>query len=407
MKLISAELRKLFASRSLVFLLVLLALDFVLTAFLARPLPVEKAAREVYEIYLAEPETLIEYKKQLEENFFEHLRDDLFEMPSTFTEGADDLSVLSRVLDRADYIENYRAEISEIADSAARRAEDLLYFGYSEDSYYVREQRRLRDVYSELADALDGVSEYAYGYDAYLEGGRVCLFITVWLIFSVSFVFRNDRVCGFGSIMRTARCGRLDTAFSKLAAALLIGVVSTLLFLGTDFVAVYLAQGGFSSPSMPIQSLPDYAEVPFETTILGFIALVTAFRVAAAIILVLFVALISSIGFNYVSVFGISSLFAAANYFVFSRDYHGSAPAIKYLNIAAAAEGVELFAFGRYLSVFGKPTAYTAIFIPLAAAVAVVFTAFSVFIYCKNPKLPSPSFKRLSLNTVYSSKHFR
>ena len=195
MKLFICELRKLVSVRATtVLLVILLAANFALTWFTSRPPAVEIAAREVYPLYLDDPEALREYKKQLEADFFLHLRDEEFEVPSTYIDGADDMSVLNKVEQRADYFANYREETEKIAVNAEKRAQELGYFGYSEDSFYIREQRRLAQVYGDLAHVLDGESEYAYGYDVYFENSRVCLFILIWLMFAVSFIFRNDSV---------------------------------------------------------------------------------------------------------------------------------------------------------------------------------------------------------------------
>ncbi|MBR4033599.1 MAG: hypothetical protein IKJ04_02220, partial [Clostridia bacterium] len=101
MRLFVSELRKACAFRAAtVILAVLLAANFALTYFASRPLPVEEAAREVWEDHLRDPEGVADYMERLEADFFEHLRDEEFEPPRTYTEGADDISVLKRVLSR-------------------------------------------------------------------------------------------------------------------------------------------------------------------------------------------------------------------------------------------------------------------------------------------------------------------
>lgn len=400
MKLVLCELRKLCASRAVSsLLLILLALNFELTYFASRPMPVERAAREVYALYLEDPAGLAEYKERLEADFFEHLRDDEFEVPSTYAEGVDDMSVIHRVLERAEYLRDYRAEMLKIAESAERRASELGYLGYPEESFYVREQQRLAKVYSSLAEALEEENEYAYGYDAYSGNFRVCLFLALWLLFAVSFIFLNDGVCGFGSIMRTARRGRLSSSLAKLAAAVTVSVGSTLLFSVTAFIATASANGGLSSATVPIQIFPDYARVPLEVSVLGFLGIQTAYRIIAAVLFSLFVALIASLGFNYVFCFAFGAVFAAANYFVFVREYQGSAPAIRYLNIASAAEGRELLSFCRNAELFGYPVSYTALLLLISAVSAVVLSALCAFFCSKNLKVPMPDLKGIALRS--------
>jgi len=401
MKLFFGELRKLCASRAVpVFLIILLSANFALTVFSSRPLPVEKAAREVYDLYLDDPDALEEYQGQLQDDFFEHLRDEEFEVPSTFIEGADDTSVLNRVLSRAEYIENYRTEIMKIADAAERRARDLGYFGYTEESFYIREQNRLSAVYADLADSLDGKNEYAYGYDIYFENTRVFLFILIWLIFAVSFIFRNDRVCGFGSIMRTTARGRVESALAKVAVTVITAVFGTLVFLGTTFLAVGIANGGFSSLTAPIQLFPNYAKVPFEISVLGYLGIQTAYRILAAVAFALFAALIAAFGFNYVFCFGFGAVFAAANYYLFSREYIGTTDAVKYLNLAAAAEGKEIFSFHRDMNILGQTMSYPVCFIIIFAVSIVAFSAVCVFLCSKNIKMPSFSIKMIAKRSV-------
>ena len=391
MRLILSELRKLASARAVsVFLIVLLSANFALTFFTTCPLPVEMAAREVYDQYLSDPEALISYKEQLEADFFEHIREEDFEMPSTFIDGADDMSVLNRVFGRAEYIQNYREEIQKTVDSAERRARDLGYFGYSEDSFYIREQRELARIYGELTSVLDGENEYAYGYDVYFESSHVCLFILIWLLFAVSFIFRNDRVCGFGSIMRASKCGRLGSACAKIAVTVIVSIFATLIFLGTTLIAVGLSNGGFSSAEAPVQLLPGYAKVPLEVSMLGYLSIQTCFRLIAAVVFALFVALVASLGFNYVFCFGIGAIFAAGNYFVFSREYLGTTPPFKYLNIASAADGVELFSFHRDVNFFGTPMPHGVILTVICVISGILISLLCALFYCKNYKIYMP-----------------
>lgn len=385
MRLLISEIRKAYASRAAaVFLIILLAANFALTYYTSRPLPVEEAAREVYREYLRDPEGIIAYMDQLEADFFEHLRDEEFEPPRTYTDGADDVSVLNRVLSRAEYIASYRAETEKIASAAERRARDLGYLGYSGESFYVREQQRLAEVYSSLASVLDSEDSYAYGYDIYLSDSRVCIFILLYLAFAVSFIFRNDRVCGFGCIMRSTKRGRLPSASAKLGTAVLVSIFATFLFLLTSFLAVGMANGGFSSPTAPIQLFPDFAKVPFSTSILGFIAIQTAYRLLAAAVFALFIALIASLGLNYFFCFSISALFAAGNYFVFAHEYKGSAPVLKYLNIASAADGTALFSFHRDTELFGSPVSYPIILAVICLCTIMLLAVMGAYLYCKN-----------------------
>ncbi len=385
MRLFLSEIRKACAARAAaVFLIVLLAANFALTYYTSRPLPVETAAREVYYEYLRDPEGVTAYKDQLEADFFEHLRDEEFEPPRTYTDGADDVSVLNRVLSRAEYIASFRAETEKTASAAERRARDLAYLGYSADSFYILEQQRLSEVYSSLAGVLDSEDGYAYGYDIYLNNSRVCIFIALYLVFAVSFIFRNDRVCGFGSIMRSTARGRLPSASAKLGTAVLISIFATFLFLLTSFLAVGMANGGFSPPTAPIQLLPGFAKMPIKTSILGFIAIQTAFRMLAAAVFALFIALIASLGLNYFFCFGISAIFAAGNYFVFAHEYKGTAPAIKFLNIASAADGIELFSFHRDLKLFSAPVSYTAMLALICLCAVALLSVLCACLYCKD-----------------------
>ena len=369
MRLLVSELRKACAFRAAaVILAVLLAANFALTYFTSRPLPVEEAARKVYYEYLRDPEAVIDYMDRLEADFFEHLRDEEFEPPSTYTDGADDISVLNRVLSRAEYISSYRAETEKVAEIAEKRARDLEYLGYSAEGFALREQMRLAEAYSEISDALDGYNSYAYGYDGVLCDPRVCIFIAIYVIFAVSYVFRNDRVCGFMSIMRPSKRGRMPSFAAKLSAAMLIAVGTTLVFTLTSFAAAGIANGGFSSVFDPVQSIPAFAKVPLRTSILGFILTLTAFRALAVCVLALVCALMASAGLNYFFCFSVSALFCTANYLAFSYDYVGTAPALKYLNLASAADGVALLSFHRDIAIFGKPVAYEVLLAIICAA---------------------------------------
>lgn len=385
MRLLFSELRKACAARAVaVFFALLLAANFALTYISSRPMPVEAAAREVYYEYLRDPEAVISYMEQLEADFFDHRRDEEFEPPRTYTDGADDISVLNRVLSRAEYISSYRSETEKIVSAAERRARELGYLGYSAESFRVIEQVRLAEAYSSVAGALDGYNSYAYGYESVLCDARVCIFIALYVIFAVSYVFRNDRVCGFMSVMRASKKGRLPSLTAKLGAALLITVGATVAFTLTSFAAARIANGGFSSAFDPVQLIPAFAKIPFEVSILGFALLLTALRALAACILALLCALIASAGLNYFLCFSISALFCAANYLAFSYDYVGTAPALKYLNLASAADGTALLSFHRDIWVFGRPITYPLLLAVICIAAAVVLAVLCAVVYCNS-----------------------
>lgn len=116
----------------------------------------------------------------------------------------------------------------------------------------------------------------------------------------------------------------------------------------------------------------------------------TPYRLLASVIFALFAALIASLGFNYVFCFGIGAIFAAGNYFVFAREYLGTTPPIKYLNIASAAQGVELFSFHRDLNLFGKPIPHIFALIAISAVSIIVLSLLCAFLYCKNIKIILP-----------------
>jgi len=189
-----------------------------------------------------------------------------------------------------------------------------------------------------------------------------------------SYIFLNDNYCGFTNILRATVNGRGKTVLAKLGTSLLLCVGVSLLFLVTAFGAVAV-RFGYSSPFMPIQSLPDYFAVPYAITILEYLLLHTALQLAGFLVYTLFVAAASMVTGSYIGGFGLSALFIIGNTFLYTRDYAGTVSAIKFLNLYSMTTSNDLTQFYRSINILDFPVSHVAAMFMIALLCAILFMA--------------------------------
>ena len=151
MRLVFAELKKIFTSKIICILLfVLLAANFALTLYTSRPQPYEKTVREVYSQYIENPEPFDEYYKELELLMMLNFREEYPDLPYTYYGSKDhnDFSILRRVYERTGYLDGgHEDQIKKIISMTERKIDDLYGFNYDDDSYEMKSQKALLAQY--------------------------------------------------------------------------------------------------------------------------------------------------------------------------------------------------------------------------------------------------------------------
>ncbi len=384
MKIYLSELKKLCASRILIGMFAaLLLLNAVCAAVAARPSPAETAAREAYAQYRADPAATDAYYAHLKRLSAEHAREEFHSLPHTFSAEADDLLVLSVMYERVDFLAGYTDWLDRTVKAAENRIPDLRAYGYREDSYEIRAQRRIVWHYENLYDALSPTDAYAHGYDDYLAYPLTAILVALFVTVSVAYIYTGDRACGFDSVLRTTPGGHWRTALAKLGATATVTVAATLLL----SLAAFGAMGGtvgYSTPVAAVQTLPLCVGVPYGLTIGAYLILHGAFLTLAMLTYAGLIALVASLKVSYVGCLGVGTLFWAGNNLLFAYDYLGTPPAVRFLNFVSLAEGNTLIDMYRSVNVFGYPVAHPTVLCTVALLLSVVFSFLAAWIFVKD-----------------------
>ena len=392
MRLYKSELRKLCSSRTVcIVFIVLLCINFLLTAYLSKPLPHEDAKRKAFEDYLSDPEKTEQYYKELQMLASLNGREEDPNFPYSYygSPEYDDFLILRLVYQRVDYIENgYAKQLDSIISMSERKLDDMYSFYYDDDDYEIKEQKAILERYRSLRDNVQLPLAYAHGYDTYMQNNTVSVFVLLCVLVFASYLFLDERASGFEHILRSVKHGRGRTFVAKALALLSATLFCVVIFSLTTFAAVGIMQG-YSDISSPIQVFEDFAKVPFEVSILGYMLLQLLVRFAAFALIAAVASCLACLKVPYIASIGGGVALYGISMIISNRTYMGTTPAVRYLNPAAMIEACALLGFDRYISLFTIPVPYLAASLLIAVmATAALFVAGGI-LFCKNVRVPS------------------
>ncbi len=392
MRLYKSELRKLCSSRTVcIVFIVLLCINFLLAAYLSKPMPHEDAKRRAFEDYLTDPEKTAQYYKELQMLASLNQREEDPNFPYSYygSPEYDDFLILRLVYKRAEYLESgYTKQIDSIISMSERKLDDMYSFYYDDGDYEIKEQKAILDRYRSVKDNVQLPLEYAHGYDTYIQNNTVSVFVLLCVLVFASYLFLDERASGFESILRSAKHGRVRTFVAKAFALLSATLFCVVVFSLTAFAAVGIMQG-YSDITSPIQVFEDFAKVPFEISILGYMLLQLLVRFAAFALIAAFASSLACLRLPYVASIGGGIALYGVNVLLSARTYMGTTPAVRYLNPAAMIETCALFGFDRYLSCFGIPIPYVVSALLLCALAIIVLFVTGGILFCQNVRVPS------------------
>ena len=392
MHLYRSELRKLYGSRTVcVVFLLLLCINFLLTAYLSKPLPHEDAKRQAFGDYLTDPTQTEQYYKELQMLASLNGREEDPNFPYSYygSPEYDDFLILRLVYQRVDYIESgYAEQIDNIISMSERKLDDMYSFYYDDGDYEIKEQKAILEKYRSLKDNVQLPRKYAHGYDTYIQNNTVSVFVLLCVLVFASYLFLDERASGFESILRSAKHGRGRTFVAKVLALLSATLFCVVVFSLTTFAAVGIMQG-YSDISSPIQVFEDFAKVPFEISILGYVLLQMLVRFAAFALIAAFVSCLASLKVPYIASIGGGIALYGVNAIISNRTYMGTTPAVRYLNPAAMIEACALLGFDRYISLFTIPVPYLAASLLIAVMATTALFVAGGALFCSNVRVPS------------------
>ncbi len=391
-KLYRSELRKLCGSRTVcVIFLLLLCINFMLTAYLSKPLPHEDAKRQAFKDYLSNPEQTAQYYKELQMLASLNGREEDPNFPYSYygSPEYDDFLILRLVYQRVDYIENgYTEQLDSIISMSERKLDDMYSFYYDDGDYEVKEQKAILERYQSVRNNVHLPYEYAHGYDTYIQSNTVSVFLLLCVLVFASHLFLDERASGFESILRSSKHGRVRTFFAKIFALLSATLFCVVVFSLTAFAAVGIMQG-YSDISSPIQVFEDFAKVPFQVSVLGYMLLQLLVRFAAFTLIAAFASCLACLKVPYIASIGGGIALYGVSMIISNRTYMGTMPAVRYLNPAAMIETCALLGFDRYLSFLTLPVPYLATSLLITVIATAALFATGGILFCKSIRVPS------------------
>lgn len=396
MKLYYYELKKVCATRWVVFLLIiLLLLCGIITAIMARPSTREVAVRKTYEMYMQDPTTMEVYADELEDLFMANIRDETYRLPATYCDDGDfdDLVILQDVFARSDYLKGHGEAMKKIQLAAQRRVADLMAYGYSTQHYEVRAEQALAQTYGDLVSTVNPRGEYAYGYDTYLQSTWVSLFPLLFITVVATYLFGQETQSGASILLRASAMGRLHTAIAKLAALLTVGLSGTILFLVTGMLAVGIACG-YSSPLQAAQSLPLLSTMPYGLTIGEYLVLHAFLVLLVCTVYALFVSAFAALRISYMGCLLVGVLLGGFSGLFFLYPYEGTAPSLRWLNLAALLEGNDFLSFYRTVAIGEIPVSHIMCMVVVCLLTSILLGTLTAYFFCHIRVVQGPSFKK-------------
>ena len=172
-------------------------------------------------------------------------------------------------------------------------------FDYASELYYSYAQMAEEGLEPRFTDS-SGVEPLMTGGASWpLFAAMLLVLISAWL------QERSGKDPGeyFECILRCTRNGRQKSFRAKLGAGLLITLAFFVLFYGAEFLILTLGRP-MQALSAPLCSVPGFSGFPGTLRVSGYLALAYAVRLAAALLLSVFLVSVSALASGYVSAFG-------------------------------------------------------------------------------------------------------
>lgn len=318
----------------------------------------------IYEQYFNDPDVLISYYDELVA-FEKAQRDAMTEAYLNGTEYVrqeregeyiksdykQDMKMIERVMAAAEEVRSYPADINTVIRNTYINRAAYLERGYTEQSWYYRNQVHNAEIYTAVRDRVVMGFEYVHGWGTLLESSYSSIFVFFTMLLVSATVFTKESVSGMLPIIHTTRRGRLTTGLAKLAVTVSCSGALVLLFAASSYLTVLLTEG-FSSSYNALQVLESFRFAPYAITLGEYFILSELVRFLAVCVFSLAVGAISILFYNYVLTYAAGMAVLGLNFMAFSAETEGEL-LISYLNFISVANGKLLFQRLRTVDLFG------------------------------------------------------
>ncbi len=238
--------------------------------------------------------------------------------------------------------ENYHERLDSIIATAegiilrysSVGAEGLPTYQYAEHFY---------DKYSALRVELDYESPIfvrgwnkLLGYDMPMFSAAD-IFIYVYVLLSAGVLFLSEQTEGYLPIVRTTRHGRLSTSTAKVIVSMISAVLVALAFSLVMFTVCGLTFG-YSDGFAPVQSSSAYFDCPYALNYIEYFLLLTLLRCLCAAVFSGIVTLLSAVTFSSIVTYSAGTLFLAANVAAHFVTFGGDPVKLNLLSMSSSME---------------------------------------------------------------------
>ncbi|MBQ9746969.1 MAG: hypothetical protein IJW21_09130, partial [Clostridia bacterium] len=228
------------------------------------------------------------------------------------------------------------------------------------DSYLYRYQLDVLKHYRHLDDNVTIEPTITRSWNTYFKYNGEFLFFALFLIVCAIAVMLGDRQNGFYTIESTCKNGRRITFAAKFGALMAVSALTVLIFTASSLVAVF-SISYFASPLAPVQSVEALRLVPYEISILGFLAMFTGVKIMSACVFSATVGALCVLVKHYAFAFALGAGFIGLNYYVTTLDVL-QVKQWKYLSLWLTCDAEETLSRFRSVDVCGDSVDILAVF---------------------------------------------
>ncbi len=384
-KLLLYELKKLFSIKYVkIMLLVFVAANLVFcsleTNVAINHITTDKAKyiEIAIEKYKQDPDAFLEYRESLIDN------NDQTTATICPTGEYSDWTLYNSAYEYCMANDEYHNTLGSIIGTTESIKSNYEYAGET-DNYLYRYQLDVLKHYRHLDANVTIEPTITRSWNTYFKYNGEFMFFALFLVVCAIAVMLGDRQNGFYAIESTCKNGRRLTFAAKFGALMAVSVLAVLIFTASSLIAVF-SISYFCSPLAPVQSVEALRLVPYEISILGFLAVFTGVKIMSACVFSAVVGALCVLSKNYVFAFALGAGFIGLNYYVTTLDVL-QVKQWKYLSLWLTCDAEETLSRFRSVDVFGASVDILAVF----AFVAVVILALSlavclVFHHSRSPK---------------------
>lgn len=260
---------------------------------------------------------------------------------------ATDYELFSEAEKFIQYYENYSQTVNDILRESELRKAEFDSKGEDKDSFSYIYQEQIISTYKNHPYIMSSDDIFNSGWDTFINYDYINIFVLTAILIYCGHIYNVERYSGTLSIITTAKHGQKQFTFTKIIFTVTIALIITLIFNLSSIIYIELSVG-FSSASMPAQSIPSLALVPYNITISETVFILLFNRCIVSVIVAL-ITLSFSLFFEYAITYLLSALIILINIIVWVLP---SSIQYKYCNLFSVSS-ISFISRYRAVSLFG------------------------------------------------------